>query len=271
MSDPAKIVKALIVDDEELARVNLRHALSQHKNWNIVAECTSVENAQQALTTFVVDVLFLDIHMPGISGLELARQLSHASSPPVIIFVTAYDRYAIAAFECYALDYLLKPFSDERLTQALHRALDAVKLKESHSAANSTYGDILRAYADSQNQADQVYAQQLVLRSAGEIALLPIEQVRYITAAGNYVELHTAQGNKLLRHPINKFAQTLDPHIFIRTHRSNIVRIADITSLSSLADGSAKLTLACGTQLAVSASYVHNVRACMLISTMTPS
>lgn len=251
-------INAIIVDDEELGRVNLRCALSTYPDWQILAQCDSVASAETALAQHKIDVIFLDVHMPEVSGLELARQLARSPAPPIIIFVTAYDRYALHAFECFALDYLLKPFSNERLAQTLERAAEAVKMKE-----RANYGEVLRAYVDSENKPATSYAEHVVLRSAGEIALLPLAQVRTITAAGNYVALHTAQGSKLLRQVLNKFAQTLDPTIFIRIHRSSIVRIADMASLNNLNDG-AKLTLICGTTFTVSETYVPRVRECLM-------
>lgn len=252
-------INTLIVDDEELGRVNLHCALSAHPNWQIVAECDSVASAEVALAQHKVDVIFLDIQMPEVSGLELARRLACSPTPPIIVFVSAYDSYALHAFECFALDYLLKPFSNERLAQTLARAAEAVKMQE-----RANYAEVLRAYVDERSQPSSAYPEQVVLRSAGEIALLPLAQVKFITAAGNYVELHTAHGSKLLRLAMNKFAQTLDPAIFIRIHRSHIVRRAEMASLNSLADGAAKLTLVCGASLAVSESYVQSVRECML-------
>jgi two-component system LytT family response regulator len=252
-------INTIIVDDEELGRVNLYCALSMHPDWQILAQCDSVTSAEAALAQHKVDVIFLDIQMPEVSGLELARRLACLPAPPIIIFVTAYDHYALHAFECFALDYLLKPFSNERLAQTLARAAEAVKMQE-----RANYAEALRAYVDERSQATSTYPEQVVLRSAGEIALLPVAQIRFITAAGNYVELHTAHGSKLLRLAMNKFAQTLDPTIFIRIHRSHIVRHAEIASLNSLTDGAAKLTLVCGATLAVSEPYLQKVRECML-------
>lgn len=128
MTTPEKI-HALIVDDEPLARANLRHALAPFSRWRVASECASAAQARQAMEAGRIDVVFLDIQMPRESGLELARSLAVLEGPPIVVFVTAFEAFAVEAFELHALDYLLKPFDDERLSQTLNRAEGMLSLK----------------------------------------------------------------------------------------------------------------------------------------------
>ena len=136
-------IRALIVDDEEPGRINLRYGLAAHANWQLVAECASAAAARAVLDEQEVDVIFLDIQMPQETGLALARELAQREEPPLVIFATAYNEHAIEAFEVHALDYLLKPFDDQRLAQALERA--AAMLEQRQRAA---YARALRAFAE---------------------------------------------------------------------------------------------------------------------------
>jgi two-component system, LytTR family, response regulator len=259
MTEP---VRALIVDDEPLARANLRHALRGFSHWYVVAECASVPEAQAALAARPVDVLFLDIQMPVENGLVLAQSAASLESPPVIIFVTAYEAFAIAAFELHALDYLLKPFDDERFGQAIERAEQLLQLRE-----RAAYGNALRSYlADVNTEAARVpptYLTRLSVRSVGRIVSIAVADVRWITAAGNYVELHVAKGSILHRVTVSALEKRLDPSVFLRVHRSTIVRREECKSLTVTGDGTYTLRLHSGVSVAVSERYVADVRATM--------
>nr|WP_315483348.1 LytTR family DNA-binding domain-containing protein [uncultured Undibacterium sp.] len=254
-------INAIIVDDEELGRVNLQCALRNHPDWQVMALCESASEAEEALAKHQVDVIFLDIHMPETSGIDLAKRLCKTSAPPVIIFVTAHSCYALHAFECFALDYLLKPFSNARLSETLVRAAETVQMRE-----KSAYGKSLHAYLEAGSQPQQSYLQQVAIRSLGEIEMLSLNKVSYISSAGNYVELHTKQGCKLLRVTMNTLEKKLDPQIFVRIHRAYLVRTTDIVKLSHFTNGAAKLILSCGTTLAVSRAYLQTVKEIMVDS-----
>jgi two-component system LytT family response regulator len=256
------VVRALIVDDEPLSRENLRHALRGFAHWSVVGECESVVAAQGVLAAQAVDVLFLDIQMPRENGLALARAVASRPVPPIVIFVTAYESFAIAAFELHALDYLLKPFDDARFGQAIERAEQLLQLRE-----RAAYGNALRGYlADVDADPSQLrptYLTRLSVRSVGRVDSVAVADVRWIGAAGNYVELHLADRMVLHRVTLSALEQRLDPAVFLRVHRSAIVRRAECKSLTVTGDGTYALRLHSGAKVAVSEKYVADVRAAM--------
>jgi two-component system LytT family response regulator len=258
----APAISALIVDDEELGRLNLRYGLAAHAGWRLAGECANTTEARAALERSRVDVIFLDIQMPRESGLELARSLSAQAEPPLVIFVTAYNRFAVEAFEIHALDYLLKPFDDARLAQALERAAQMLALRQ-----QAPYAQAMRAYLESGQRppgVGPVYWQQLAVRSVGKIECVKLDQVFWIGAAGNYVELHMPGHTVLHRLPLSKLEEHLDPKVFLRAHRGAIVRSEQIASLEVTGDGSYLLSLRCGDTVPVSERYVQAIRGRML-------
>lgn len=252
--------RLLLVDDEQLARVKLRYLLAAHPQWQIAAECASVAEARTVLAETPVDLILLDIQMPKESGLELARSLCTQAEPPLIIFITAFNQYALEAFDVYALDYLQKPVNEQRLLLALARAAELLALRQ-----RGPYGAALRAYLEAEDGRtagrQPGFVQQLTVRSVGKIEWVRIEDVLWINAANNYVELHTAQRCILHRQALNRLEQALDPACYLRVHRRTIVRIDQMAALSVVGDGSYCLTLHCGAQLDVSERHVGKVRA----------
>jgi two-component system LytT family response regulator len=176
-----------------------------------------------------------------------------------VIFVTAYHAYAADAFEVHALDYLLKPFNNQRLAQTLERARDMLSLRQ-HAA----YAQSLRAYLDEAEQGGPAgapaYCQQLTVRSVGQIECVQLAEVLWISSAGNYVELHTAARAILHRQPLNQLEARLDPAVFARVHRTNIVRLDQCSGLTVVGDGSYELSLRCGDTVAVSQRYVSALK-----------
>lgn len=252
--------RLLLVDDEELARVKLRYLLAAHPQWQIAAECASAAQACTVLADTSIDLVLLDIQMPGQSGLDLARTLCTRQEPPLIIFVTAFNQYALEAFDVHALDYLQKPVSGQRLALALARASELLTLRQ-----RAPYGAAVRAYLQAEDRRaagqPQGFVQQLTVRSVGKIEWVRIADVLWMNAANNYVELHTAQRCILHRQALNRLELGLDPASFLRVHRSTIVRIDQMAALSVIGDGSYRLSLHCGAQLDVSERHVGAVRA----------
>lgn len=258
------VIQALIVDDEPLARENLRHALAGQTGWIVAAECSSVVEARTLLSQMSVDVVFLDIQMPGVNGLMLARELAERDPAPIVIFVTAFERFAVEAFELHALDYVLKPFDDERFAQAVSRAAALVGLRE-----RAEYSRALRGYlADRAAVPGQPspYLQRLSIRSVGKIESVPVDQVQWISAAGNYVELHTPNRVVLHRVALATLEQRLDPRDFMRVHRRAIVRRRECAALAVVGDGLYELSLRSGEVVAVSQRYVDTVRQALAAS-----
>ncbi len=247
-------MRVLIVDDEEPGRVNLRYALAEHPDCQVVGECASVDAALAALAAHPVDLVLLDIQMPKDSGLVLARALAAQPSPPLVIFVTAHNAFAVEAFEVHALDYLLKPVNDARLAAALARAGSMLAQRE-----RAAYGQALRGYvADGGG-----YLRQLSVRSAGSIECIALGEVHWIEACGNYVQLHMASRSVMHRSAVSRLAERLDPAMFMQVHRRALVRADQLARLDSAGDGGYRLQLRCGAQVAVSERYVGAVRALM--------
>jgi two-component system LytT family response regulator len=245
-------IRALVVDDEEPGRINLRYGLAPHAGWQLVGECASAAAARAVLDTQEVDVVFLDIQMPQESGLALARDLARRQEPPLVIFATAYNEHAIEAFEVHALDYLLKPFDDQRLAQALARA--AAMLEQRQRAA---YARAMRAFA----APEPGWLRQLNVRSVGRIECVQVDEVLWIEAAGNYVELRLAQRRVLHRAPLARLEQQLDPASFLRVHRRALVRTSEVAALERDAEGACQLLLRCGDRVPVSERHLPALKA----------
>ncbi|GAB3373113.1 LytR/AlgR family response regulator transcription factor [Massilia agri] len=240
-------IRYLIVDDEMPGRVNLRLAMAAHAGWQLAAECGGAASARAALEKQPVDVVFLDIRMPGQSGLELARDISRLPEPPLVIFVTAYSEHAIDAFDVHALDYLLKPIDDVRLAQAVERAAAMLGQREAYGAA-------LRRYVKAGKGGRPL--DTISVRSVGRIEQVKVSDILRIESAGNYVELHLAGRTVLHRMTISRLEGLLPPGEFLRVHRGTIVRCAEIVRLESGGDGGYALTLRGGGTVAVSERYV---------------
>jgi len=251
-------VRYLIVDDEAPSRANLRLALAAYPDWLLLAECDGAAAARTALAEHEVDVIFLDIQMPVESGLVLAREISRLRTPPLIVFVTAYSEHAVDAFEVHALDYLLKPLNDARLAQAVERigALLGQRQREAYGAA-------LRDYVDAGAGQAVERLERINVRSVGRIEQIRVDDILWIESAGNYVELHLEGRAVLHRITLNRLEALLDPAVFLRVHRSAIVRRGQIARLETVGDGSYRLTLRCGAAVGVSERYLVALKSAM--------
>jgi two-component system, LytTR family, response regulator len=253
-------MRALIVDDESLARANLRHAMAEAADCEVVGECASAASARLAIVELGIDVVFLDIQMPGESGLALARELVSMPLPPLIVFVTAYDEYAIEAFEVHALDYLLKPFDDERLGMTLQRVNELLEMRQ-RKPWTDAIEDAVLAVENARGSGTRSRLTRICVRSVGHIESIRLEDVRWISSAGNYIELHMDDRNRLHRSALARFERHLDPAEFLRVHRTALVRRASIRALKVTGDGTYELTLDSDEKIAVSERHVADVRA----------
>ncbi|MCC7001293.1 MAG: response regulator transcription factor [Gemmatimonadaceae bacterium] len=258
-------IRALIVDDEPLARLNLQRALDAHPRWRVQAVCGDAVTALAEVTRERPDVVFLDIRMPRTSGLVLARHLSDLPTPPFVVFVTAYESHAVEAFELHALDYLIKPFDDARLASGLHRVEALLAL-----AVEAAYGEALRAFVDDAGSGaasvDGVpraerYLRQFSVKSVGRLEIVRVADVRWLAAAGNYVELHLERRVVLHRVTLAAVAARLDPAEFLQVHRRVIVRRGECRALHVTGDGTYALRMRGGGTVPVSKRYVAQVRA----------
>jgi two-component system LytT family response regulator len=237
--------RTIVVDDEPLARETLRLLLADEEDFAIVAECAHGADAIEAIRRERPDVLFLDIQMPEVDGFEVLRRVD-ADAVPAVIFVTAFDRYALQAFEQHALDYLLKPFSDERFAVVLERT--RVRLRERTFASMAArLSDLLSATAPGRRQ--------LVVRDGGRTVVIPHADILWIEAEDYCARIHLRGRTLLIRESLKALTDSLDRSGFVRVHRSAIANVACIREIEPLASGDQRLTLSDGTVLKVSRTY----------------
>ena len=248
-------VRYLIVDDEARSRTNLRLALAEAVDWELAAECDSAAGARSAMQQHELDLIFLDIQMPGESGLVLAREIAAQPMPPLVVFVTAYSEHAIDAFEVFALDYLLKPVADARLAQAVERATAMLAQRQ-----RGSYGAALRDYA---NAGTDQRMDHVNVRSVGSIEQIRFADILWMQAASNYVELHLGGRTVLHRITLNRLEALLPPADYLRVHRSTLVRRDQIARLATGGDGTWRLSLRCGAEVAVSERHLPALKTAM--------
>ncbi len=239
-------VRTLIVDDEPLARERVRMMLAPHADMTIVGECGDGQQAIAAIREHRPDLVFLDVQMPGLDGFGVLRVLQGETLPHVI-FVTAYDQYALKAFEVHALDYVLKPFNAERFGQALDRARDTLARAESGTVDRERLRELVSSLA-----AEQREKQRLVVKSSGRVFFVKVDDIDWVEAEGNYVRLHIGSQSHLLRETMKGMESVLDPSVFFRIHRSTIVNADRIRELQPLFHGEYAVILRDGTRLVAS-------------------
>lgn len=247
-------IRALIVDDEEYARDIIRSLLAQDTSVELLAECTDGTEAIQQIRQQMPDIVFLDIQMPEVNGFEVieATQDDHA---PQYIFTTAYDSFALKAFEVNAIDYLLKPFDDERFFKALNRAKH--KLDQPISEALKT--SLLNLIA-SNKQAKSPYLNRISVKTGSRIQFIPVRNIDWIEADNQYVKIHTGAGYQVHRQSLTELESLLDPTKFMRIHRSTIVNIDRIQSLEPHFRGDSIISLLDGTRLKLAKSRKERLR-----------
>ncbi|MEX0601509.1 MAG: LytTR family DNA-binding domain-containing protein [Rhodothermales bacterium] len=242
-------LRILIVDDEPLARQRLEDLLSPYPEAVIVDQIDNGADAVAVLRDEEIDLVFLDVQMPRKTGLEVVEEVG-AEDMPLTIFVTAYDRYALRAFDVAAVDYLLKPFDDERFEQAYERAKKTLRLKE----VDAVKDRLLALFRDDDEveKAQQPYLERVAVDMRGKVRVVPVEQIDYISASGPYAELHTDENTFLIREQMQTLEERLNPADFFRIHRSTIVRLNLIESLHHAPGGDYAITLKNGQRLKVS-------------------
>jgi len=234
-------LRAIIVDDEELARAALREVLAPHTEIEVVAECANGFEAVKAVSELKPDLLFLDVQMPKLDGFEVLELVGPQAA---VIFVTAYDSYAMRAFEVHAIDYLLKPFSAARLEAALARAKNRI--------GNITAASAVDLAAAARPPAQ--YLERIAVRDGTRVHIIPIGKLEYVEAQDDYVELHSGGKKHLKQQTISSLEGGLDPARFVRIHRSYIVNLERVVKIEPYTKDSRLAVLADGTQLPVSRS-----------------
>ncbi len=246
-------VRILVVDDEPLAREKVRDIVRHDSELEIVGECVNGSEAVAAVQEFQPDLLLLDVQMPEIGGFAVLEALK-SEKLPFVIFVTAYDQYAVRAFEVHALDYLLKPFDRERFESAMQRAKDHIR-KEQNGHLDQRILALLE-----QLKAETKYIERLVIKSGGRVFFLETDEIDWIEAEGNYVSVHTAKKAYVIRETISSLESQLDSKKFIRIHRSAIVNIDRIRELQPWTHGEYHIILHNGTELTLSRNYRDNLQ-----------
>lgn len=262
------LLKTIIVDDEELARQGLELRLKEFDALEVVASCANAKEAMQAISEHEPDLVFLDIQMPGKTGLEMIREIQ-SDILPMIIFVTAYDSFAVDAFKIHAIDYLLKPVEGERLLEAIEKAcqhksqMDASGEKQRLlNLLVSLTGKSPAAIGELLNSEDQAaeHADRLAIKDGSSITFVPIKDIDWIDAAGDYMCVHVAGATHIMRTTMKELESKLDPSVFQRVHRSTIVNLHRVEKVSSHINGEFHLTLSCGSSLKMSRSYKEKVK-----------
>lgn len=251
-------IRTAIVDDEPLARERVRGLLEAQPDIEIVAECRDGDEAVEAVRRHAPDLLFLDVQIPERNGFEVLEALD-TERAPVVVFVTAYDQYALRAFEMHALDYLLKPFDDDRFDKALKRAKTQVRQEQADDLSRRLMAmlETYRGGGVPENEPEGEggsYLTRLAIRSSGRVVFLKTEEIDWIGAADYYVELHAGGKAHLLREPMARLEEKLDPKRFLRIHRSAIINVDRVREVRTSSLGERFVLLADGTKLKLSRS-----------------
>jgi two-component system, LytTR family, response regulator len=241
-----KKIGTLIVDDEPLARRRIRRMLARHPEIEVIGECANGREAIAAIREQQPALVFLDVQMPELDGFAVLEQIS-AEAMPLVIFVTAYDQYALRAFEVYALDYLLKPFDRRRFDTALQRVKGRL-FNEPSGVSERTLALL------EELRAKQSHLERMVIKAGGRAFFLKTEEIDWIEAEGKYVRLHVGKESYLVREAISQIESQLDPKRFLRIHRSTIVNLDRVRELQPWFHNDYRVILRDGTELMLSRS-----------------
>ena len=237
--------KVIIVDDEAPARKLIKEFLQAHKDLIIIEECNNGVDAVKAINSFKPDLVFLDIQMPGLTGFEVLQRLDEM---PQVIFSTAYDQYAFKAFEVHAVDYLLKPFKQERFDEAIEKIM----------TNNKSYLSQIQTLVNGLNE-QETYLTNILVSIRKKLINIPVNNIIYIQADGNYAKLILEKGSHLTSYGLSKLEQKLNPQQFIRVHRSTVININTVKEAYSY-PSSYELIMTNGDMVKVSRSYLDNIR-----------
>lgn len=247
-------IRTLIVDDEPLAREKLRGFLEKEKSIEIIGECRDGREALETIDNEGPDLVFLDVQMPEMDGFEVLENIE-PERLPTVIFVTAYDQYALKAFDVHAVDYLLKPFDRQRFKAALDRAGTELERRQ----VGDVKRQLLALLSDVETRRTK-YPPRLVIKSSGRVVFLKVDDVDWVDAAGNYVRLHAGNETHMLRETMGRLEKRLDPEKFLRIHRSTIVNIERIRELQQQFHGDYLVVLKNGQRLTLSRSYRDRIQ-----------
>jgi two-component system, LytTR family, response regulator len=249
--------KVLIVDDERLSRRRIRRLLTLEPDCEVIGECSNGAEAVSALGRSRPDILFLDVQMPELDGFEVIRTLTELR--PLIIFTSAYDEYALRAFEVHAFDYLLKPFDSRRFRESLHRAKARVTQERSGSADYRLY-ELFENLAKMRRLPDRI-----AVRNNGRVVFVKLEDIDWIEASDNYICLHCGRETHVVRETMSELESRLDPAQFLRVHRSAIVNLDRIKELQPWFRGDYRVILRDGTELTLTKNHREKLESRLLL------
>ena len=248
-------LQLLIVDDEPLVRDSIRHGLSVLDGIEVVGECGSGKEAINAILSQKPDLVLLDVQMRDYTGLEVVEQIGPEHMPPVI-FVTAYDEYAVKAFELNAVDYLLKPFDDARLQQSISRAIERISMQK-----HTFFVEKLQTLLEPRRCK---WPERLVVRDGERFDLVPVDSIEWIESANNSVQLHCGSKSYLLAESLSHLGERLNPARFIRIHRCRIINLARVLAVHTMLSSTYEIELRSGTRLTSGRQYKDAVQLCLL-------
>ena len=243
------LIRAVIADDEELARRRLDALLADAPDVEVVARCADGRATVETVRRLSPDLLFLDVQMPEMDGFAALAELG-AEAPRAVVFTTAYDQYALRAFDIHAVDYLLKPFDARRFQAALQRAREILSARQTAEMFRGTISELLHSM-----QTGSGFLARFVLRSAGRISFRNVTDLSWAEAEGNYVRLHFGSENHLQREKLSALAEKLDPRRFARPHRSALVNIERIREMRQVFHGDYVVILEDGTEITLGKPY----------------
>jgi len=265
-------LSTIIVDDEPLARKGLAIRLSEYQDIDIVQQCANGREAIEAIRNHQPDLMFLDIQMPGLNGFQVIQQIAtEGLKLPMVVFVTAFDQFAIKAFEVHAIDYLLKPADEARLKQTIDKVRHHIKVEEDSQhksklvrlVSDVTGNDsatILAELTSNERGTFSQYSDILPIKDGSEVSRVPVENILWIDAAGDYMCVHTDENTHILRKTMKELELLLDPKKFIRSHRSTIINKHYVQKFCSQLNGEYYLVMTNGKEIKVSRSYKDKVK-----------
>ncbi|HVA54448.1 MAG TPA: LytTR family DNA-binding domain-containing protein [Gammaproteobacteria bacterium] len=247
-------IRTLIIDDMPLSRQRTRRYLAGEVDVEIVGECDDGDAALQSIKTLAPDLVLLDVQMPGMNGLELLEKIP-VEQRPAVVFITAFDEFAVPAFAAHAVDFLLKPFDRERVAKVLDRVREHLNVKPAASSTQQPSAPL--------SEHKGAYLNRVAVKSVGRTVFVAIDAVDWLETAGNYVCLHAGNENHLVRETMNQIETQLDPAHFVRIHRSTMVRIEAIKEIQPLFNGDRAVILHDGSKLTMSRSYRDKAEAAL--------
>lgn len=238
--------KVIIIDDEPLARELIEVLLKHYNQFDVVDRCADGFDAFKSIQKHTPDLIFLDVQMPRINGFELLEMLD---KPPAVIFTTAFDEYAMKAFEANAADYLLKPITRERFDKAIQKCMHQALYQNVASVENMIQGQVFEGYQH-----------RIVVKDRGNIRIIPSEEIHYIEANDDYIRIVTADGSFLKKSTLGHIEQTLDPNLFVRVHRSYLMPVSQLLRIEPYEKNSHIALLHCGIKISVSQAGMSRLK-----------